>query len=71
MITKTNIVLTTYIENAIVGILGGIGLLFSTEQVVLHVNYGFIIGALISSILCAYGLYHVVKDTKEYFKNRK
>lgn len=57
-----------YIGKIGAAVLGTVGLLFSTEQVVLQVNYVFIIGALVSSILCAYGLYHIVKDTKEYFK---
>jgi hypothetical protein len=59
--------LIDYIGKALMGIIGGVGLLFSTEQVVLEVNYEFIIGAIISSILCAYGLYHAIKDAKEYF----
>lgn len=59
-----------YIEKFFAAVLGTAGLLFSTEQVIFEVNYGFLIVALISSILSAYGLYHLVKDLRKYVRNR-
>lgn len=51
-----------YINNILISIISGIGLLFSTEKLTVEVNLFTVILILISAIFFSYGVYSLFRD---------
>jgi len=51
-----------YLNNFVVSLLAGAGLIISTEKLIVQVNFVTVLLIVISSLFFSYGVYSLIKD---------
>lgn len=65
---NTTELIFTSILKAFLAVTGAVGLLFSTEKVIIDVNPPFIVAVIICAGIFAYGLYSLIKDFPKLYR---
>lgn len=58
----------TFISKIVISLVGAVGLLASTEKVIIEVNLSFIVAVIVCAGIFAYGLVSLIRDWPKLYR---